>query len=72
VHGHQAPQNYKELFNHHHAVLQNHIEWDLGILKKRFPILKVGRNHMLENQVKLPAAAGILHNIIHLHKGDES
>jgi hypothetical protein len=37
-----------------------------------FPILKVGTNHTLENQVKLPAAAAILHNIIRLHKGDES
>uniref|UniRef100_A0ACD6ARA7 Uncharacterized protein n=1 Tax=Avena sativa TaxID=4498 RepID=A0ACD6ARA7_AVESA len=69
--GRRAPQNYKELFNLRHAILRNHIERALGVLKKRFPILKVGTHHTLENQVKLPAAAAILHNIIRLHKGDE-
>ncbi|XP_071683081.1 uncharacterized protein [Lolium perenne] len=70
--GHRAPQNYQELFNHRHAVIRNHIEWDLGILKKRFPILKVGTHHTIQNQVKLPAAAAVLHNIIRMHKGGES
>jgi hypothetical protein len=70
--GHRAPQNYQELFNHRHAVIRNHIERDLGILKKRFPILKVGTHHTIQNQVKLPAAAAVLHNIIRMHKGDES
>ncbi|KAK1610228.1 hypothetical protein QYE76_033901 [Lolium multiflorum] len=70
--GHRAPQNYQELFNHRHAVIRNHIERDLGILKKRFPILKVGTHHTIQNQVKLPAAAVALHNIIRMHKGDES
>jgi hypothetical protein len=69
--GRRAPQNPQELFNHCHAMLRNHIERDLRILKKRFPILKVGTHHTLENQVKLLAAAAILHNIIRLHKGDE-
>ena len=69
--GRHRPQNYKELFNHRHAVLRNHIEWALGVLKKRFPILKVGSHHRIENQVKLPAAAAILHNIIRSHQGDE-
>ncbi|KAM0914274.1 hypothetical protein ACQ4PT_011492 [Festuca glaucescens] len=68
-HGHRAPQNYQELFNHRHAVIRNHIERDLGILKKRFPILKVGTHHTIQNQVKLPAAAAVLHNIIRMHKG---
>lgn len=69
-HGHRAPQNYKELFNYRHVVLRNHIERALGVLKKRFTILIVGTHHAIENQVKLPAAAAILHNIIRLHKGD--
>lgn len=69
--GRRAPQNYMELFNHRHAVLRNHIERALGVLKKRFPILKVGTHHTIENQAKLPATAAILHNIIRLHKGDE-
>jgi hypothetical protein len=70
-HGHRRPQNYKELFNHHHAVMRNHVERVLGILKKRFPILNVGTFHQPENQVKIPAAAAIFHNIIKMHDGDE-
>lgn len=70
-HGHRRPQNYKELFNHRHAVLRNFIERLLGILKKRFPILNVGTFHPIRNQVKIPAAAAIFHNIIKMHNGDE-
>jgi len=33
------------------------VERTLGVLKKRFPILKVATFHMLKNQVKLPIAA---------------
>ena len=51
--------------------MRNHIERALGVLKKRFPILKVGTFHQIQNQVKLPAAAAVLHNIIRLHNGDE-
>jgi hypothetical protein len=70
-HGHRRPQNYKELFNHRHAVMRNHVERVLGILKKRFPILNVGTFHQPENQVKILAAAAIFHNIIKMHDGDE-
>jgi len=70
-HGHHRPQNYRELFNHRHAVLRNHVERVLGVLKKRFPILHVGTLHPIENQVKIPAAAAVLHNIIKMHNGDE-
>jgi hypothetical protein len=48
--GHRRPQNYKELFNHRHAILRNHVERTLGVLKKRFPILKVGTFHKIKNQ----------------------
>uniref|UniRef100_A0A453CUV3 DDE Tnp4 domain-containing protein n=1 Tax=Aegilops tauschii subsp. strangulata TaxID=200361 RepID=A0A453CUV3_AEGTS len=71
-HGHPRPQNHRELFNHRHVVLQNHVESSLGILKKRFPILHVGTLHSIENQVKLPAAAAVLHNIIKMENGDET
>jgi hypothetical protein len=43
-HGHHRPQNYQELFNHRHALMQNRVERNIGILKKRFPIL-----HMLQH-----------------------
>ena len=37
---HGRPQNSKELFNHRHALLRNHVERTLGVLKKRFLFLK--------------------------------
>ena len=63
--------NYKELFNHRHAILRNHIERAIGVLKKRFPILKVGTFHPIENQIKITAAAIAFHNIIRGQNGDE-
>ncbi|XP_040378472.1 protein ALP1-like isoform X4 [Oryza brachyantha] len=69
--GHHRPQNYKELFNHRHAVLRNHVERTAGIIKKRFPILKVETFHKIKNQVKIPIAAALLHNIIRSLNGDE-
>jgi hypothetical protein len=70
--GHQRPRNYKELFNHRHAVLRNHIERAIGVLKKRFPILKVGTLHPIENQVKIPAAAVVFHNLIRMLGSDKA
>jgi hypothetical protein len=69
--GHRRPQNPKELFNHRHALLRNHVERTLGVLKKRFPILKVATFHKLKNQVKIPIAAAIFHNLIREMEGDE-
>ncbi|CAN6329533.1 unnamed protein product [Urochloa humidicola] len=69
--GCQRPQNPKELFNNRHAILRNHVERALGVLKKRFPILKVATFHTLENQVQIPIAAAVFHNLIKLYHGDE-
>ncbi|XP_072146884.1 uncharacterized protein [Setaria viridis] len=69
--GHRRSQNPKELFNHHHALLRNHVERALGVLKKHFPILKVATFHTLENQVKILVAAAIFLNVIQLLHGDE-
>ena len=63
--------NYKELFNHRHAILRNHIERAFGVLKKRFPILKVGTHYPIECQVKIAAAAAVFHNIIRGYNGSE-
>jgi hypothetical protein len=41
------------------------------VLKKCFPILKVTTFHKLKNQVKIPIAAAIIHNIIKSLDGDE-
>jgi hypothetical protein len=51
--------------------LWNHIERAIGVLKKRFPILKVGTHHPIRNQVKIPTAAVLFYNIIWMHNGDE-
>jgi hypothetical protein len=69
--GNRRPQNPKELFNHCHALLKNHVEQTLGVLKKRFPILKVATFHTLENQVKIPMDVAIFHNLIRSLHGDE-
>ena len=64
--------DHKELFNHRHALLRNHIERAIGVLKKRFQILKVGTHHPIESQIKIPAAAAVFHNIIRCLNGDEN
>ncbi|BAH93376.1 Os06g0190900 [Oryza sativa Japonica Group] len=69
--GQQRPRNYKELFNHRHAILRSHIERAIGVLKKRFPILKVGTHHSIENQVKIPVATVVFYNLIRMLNGDE-
>ncbi|CAD6202911.1 unnamed protein product [Miscanthus lutarioriparius] len=66
-----AYANYKELFNHRHAILRNHIERAFGVLKKRFPILKVGTHYPIESQVMIPASAAVFHNIIRGLNGSE-
>uniref|UniRef100_J3MW83 Protein kinase domain-containing protein n=1 Tax=Oryza brachyantha TaxID=4533 RepID=J3MW83_ORYBR len=70
-HGHRRPTNYKELFNQSYALLRNHIERAIGVLKKRFPILKVGTFHPIENQMRIPTAAAVFHNLIRGYNGDE-
>lgn len=47
------------------------MERTLGVLKKRFPILKVATFHKLKNQMKIPIAAVILHNMIRHLDGDD-
>jgi hypothetical protein len=47
----QKPHNYKELFNLRHAQLRSHIEKTIGILKKRFPILRTDSHYPLIYQL---------------------
>ncbi|XP_034606638.1 uncharacterized protein [Setaria viridis] len=63
--------NYKELFNHRHAQLRNHIERAFGVLKKQFPILKVGTFHPIENKIEIPAIAAVFQNLIRGQNRDE-
>jgi hypothetical protein len=39
--GHRRPQNPKELFNHRHALLRNHVERALGCLRSASPFSKL-------------------------------
>ena len=64
--------DHRELFNHRHAILRNHIERAIGVLKKRFPILKVGTHYPIGSQIKIPAACAAFHNIIRAQRGDEA
>jgi len=69
-HSNFQPGDYKELFNLRHAHLRNHIRHAIGILKMRFPILNVATFYRLETQLKIPAAAVVLHNVIQRQGGD--
>ncbi|XP_039141280.1 uncharacterized protein LOC120278602 [Dioscorea cayenensis subsp. rotundata] len=61
------PSNYKELFNLRHALLRTHVERIIGILKMRFPILKVATFHLIDSQTDIVVAACMLHNFIRIH-----
>ncbi|KAM0896166.1 hypothetical protein ACQ4PT_023362 [Festuca glaucescens] len=61
---HTSYANKEELFNHRHALLQNYIERAIGVLKKRFPLLKVGNHYPIESQIRIHAACVVFHNII--------
>ncbi|XP_039119042.1 uncharacterized protein LOC120255240 [Dioscorea cayenensis subsp. rotundata] len=65
------PSNYKELFNLRHASLRNHVERIIGILKMRFPILKVATFHPIDSQTDIVVAACMLHNFIRIHNGTD-
>jgi hypothetical protein len=68
----QKPQNHKELFNLQHAQLRNHIERIIGILKMRYPMLKVALLYDIDTQVDVSVACCVTHNFIRLHNGDMS
>ncbi|XP_028084239.1 uncharacterized protein LOC114285401 [Camellia sinensis] len=57
----------KELFNHRHSSLRNVIERTLGVLNKRFPILRSMPNYKSTRQGPLVIACSIVHNWIRLH-----
>ncbi|XP_020094902.1 putative nuclease HARBI1 [Ananas comosus] len=67
----EKPKDYKELFNLRHLQLRNHIERIIGIIKMRFPILKVATYHSINNQTDIVMACCVLHNFIRNHNGTE-
>ncbi|CAL4970450.1 unnamed protein product [Urochloa decumbens] len=65
------PCDYRELFNLRHAQLRGHIKRAIGLLKMRFPIINVATAYRKDTQLKIPAAAIVLHNVIQRQGGDE-
>ncbi|XP_039115692.1 uncharacterized protein LOC120251190 [Dioscorea cayenensis subsp. rotundata] len=51
---------------------KNHVERIIGILKMRFPILKVATFHPIDSQTDIVVAACMLHNFIHIHNGTDA
>ena len=60
----QAPRGPIELFNYMHSSLHNIIERCFGVLKARFPILKVMSNYRPQRQRRIPIACCVLQNFI--------
>ncbi|XP_060967285.1 uncharacterized protein LOC133035443 [Cannabis sativa] len=54
----------KELFNYRHSSLRNVIEQCFGVLKARFPILKMMPPYKLSRQTLIVIACCTLHNFI--------
>ncbi|XP_021820766.1 uncharacterized protein LOC110762438 [Prunus avium] len=60
----RAPRGPMELFNYRHSSLRNVIERCFGVLKARFPILKLMPNYPPRRQRPIPIAYCVLHNFI--------
>ena len=58
------PSNKEELFNLGHSQLRNVIERNIGVLKRRFVILRTPPQYSLQVQVKLVLALVGLQNFI--------
>ncbi|XP_062075958.1 protein ALP1-like [Humulus lupulus] len=63
--GRNRPRGMKELFNYRHSSLRNVIERCFGVLKARFPILKMMPPYKLSRQPLIVIACCTLHNFIH-------
>ncbi|XP_022841850.1 protein ALP1-like [Olea europaea var. sylvestris] len=54
----------EELFNYRHSSCRNIIERCIGVLKARFPILKLITNYQLSRQRQIPTACCAINNFI--------
>ena len=64
--GRGRPRTKVELFNQRHSSVRNVIERCFGVLKARFPILKLMPNYPLRRQRCIPLACCTLHNFIRM------
>ncbi|KAI3857227.1 hypothetical protein MKX03_015800, partial [Papaver bracteatum] len=65
--GNRGPRSAREKFNHAHSSLRNIIERCFGVLKARFPILKMMPSYSLRKQRNIVIAACAIHNFIRRH-----
>ncbi|MCL7025981.1 hypothetical protein MKW94_003479 [Papaver nudicaule] len=65
--GTRVPRSAREKFNHAHSSLHNVIERVFGVLKARFPILKMMPPYSLRKQRNIVIAACAIHNFIRKH-----
>jgi hypothetical protein len=64
--------NAKELFNLRHASLRNVIERIFGVVKRKFKILGLGTEYLVDTQIHLVLGLLGLYNFICLYKGVEN
>ncbi|KAF3782653.1 hypothetical protein EJ110_NYTH33755 [Nymphaea thermarum] len=65
--GARSPRTSEELFNHRHSSLRNTVERTFGMLKGRFPILKMQVQYPFQKQAQIVLATCVLHNFIIEH-----
>ena len=63
--------NKHELFNYRHSSLRNVIERCFGVLKARFPILKMMPNYPVRRQRQIPTVYYTIHNFIRIQHGTD-
>ncbi|TQD70421.1 hypothetical protein C1H46_044044 [Malus baccata] len=61
-----------ELFNFRHSSLCNVVERCIGVLKNRFPILKLMLNYPIRKQRRIPFACCALHNFIRMQSRNDT
>jgi hypothetical protein len=64
---HRAPENAHEIFNKRHSQLRNCIERAFGVVKARFPILKLMPSFQFDTQVSITQCCFAIHNFIRKH-----
>ncbi|XP_028214870.1 uncharacterized protein LOC114396901 [Glycine soja] len=63
------PRGKEELFNYRHSSLRNVIERFFGVLKARFPILKLMPSYPIRRQRLILIACCTIHNFIRMQNG---
>ncbi|XP_049932583.1 uncharacterized protein LOC126409886 [Nymphaea colorata] len=69
--GARRPRTPQELFNHRHSSLRNTVERTFGMLKARFPILKMQVPYPFKKQAQIVLATCVLHNFILDHNPND-